>query len=160
MRIAPVGDGVRLRLNPAESHALELLFTGLQDDLQPGALAAGAPVSERLYPAGYADEPDARAFRELTEASLREDRSERLDQCLAELLTGRAMLRTEVVLDGEATQRWLRVVNDLRLTLGTRLGVTDDDDYELDEKDPQVRLRARYLWLTALQDSIVVAVMG
>jgi hypothetical protein len=65
-----------------------------------------------------------------------------------------------VILDGDGAERWMRVLNDLRLTLGTQLNISEDDDYELDEQDPQVHLRARYLWLTALQDALVTTVMG
>ena len=61
--------------------------------------------------------------------------------------------RTEVDLDADGAERWIRVLNDLRLALGTRLGITEDDDDELDESDPQVAPRARYCWLTALQDA-------
>jgi hypothetical protein len=159
VRIARSGEGARIRLNLAESHVLEQLFNELQDTLAPDALAPSDPVRERLYPAGYADAEQADAFRELTETSLRQERTERVDQCLAELLTGRSVRRTEVLLDADGAQRWLRVLNDLRLTFGTRLGISDDEDYVLDDGDPQLQLRARYLWLTALQDTLVVAVM-
>lgn len=151
---------MRVRLNIAESHMLEQLFNDLQGDLVPGVLDPSDPVQKRLYPAGYDDEESAAAFRDLTESSLRRDRSERVGQCLAEVRSGRSLRRTEVTLDADGTQRWLQALNDLRLTFGTRLGITDEDDYALDDADPQVQLRARYLWLTALQDSLVTTAMG
>jgi len=160
LRINKAGHGVRIRLNPAESQVLEQLFYELQDVLEAVALDSSDPVRKRLYPAGYDDEQEASAFRELTESTLRQDRTERVDLCLAELLTGRSLRRTEVMLDEEGIPRWLRVLNDLRLTFGTRLGISEDDDNELDDADPQVQLRARYLWLTALQDVLVTTVMG
>lgn len=159
MRLTRAGEEVRLRLNVAESHALEQLFGELQEVLAPDALEPSDPVRARLYPAGYADPDAARAYRELTEAGLREDRSARVDECLAELVGSRSVRRTEVRLDADAAERWLRVLNDLRLALGTRLGISEDDDYVLDEDDPQAHLRARYLWLTALQDALVTAVL-
>ena len=160
MRINRAGDGVRIRFNLAESHVLEQLLVELQDDLEPDALDPSDPVRQRLYPAGYTDVEAADAFRELTESTLRQDRSERVGQCLAELLTGRSLRRTEVTVDADGTQRWLRVLNDMRLTVGTRLGIREDDDYVLDEHDPHLQLRARYLWLTALQDTVVTTLMG
>jgi hypothetical protein len=160
VKLSKDGDGARIRLNLAESHVLEQLFIELQDILEPDALAPSDPVRKRLYPAGYADPDDADSFRDLTESGLQADRSERLDQCLAEVRAGRSLRRTEVSLDGDGAERWMRVLNDLRLTLGTQLNISEDDDYELDEQDPQVHLRARYLWLTALQDALVTTVMG
>ncbi|HZZ96242.1 MAG TPA: DUF2017 family protein [Jatrophihabitantaceae bacterium] len=160
MKITKDGGGARIRLNLAESHVLEQLFLELQDVLDPDALAPSDSVRKRLYPAGYADADDAASFRELTESGLHADRSERLDLCLAEVRSGRSLRRTEMHLDGDGAERWMRVLNDLRLTLGTQLNISEDDDYELDEQDPQVHLRARYLWLTALQDALVTTVMG
>jgi hypothetical protein len=160
MRVNRAGDGVRIRLTAAEAHLLVDLLTELEADLDPDALDPADPVRRRLYPAGYAETEAAQAFRQLTESTLRRDRSERVAACLAELPGGRPLRRTEIGLDADGTQRWLMVVNDLRLTLGTRLGISDDDDYALDHRDPQVGLRARYLWLTALQDLLVTTVMG
>jgi hypothetical protein len=117
-------------------------------------------VRERLYPAAYADGADAAAFRELTEAGLQQDRSERLERCRSELRRARSILRTELVLGPDDADRWIRVLNDARLTIGTRLDISEDDDGRLDASDPDVRDRARYVWLTALQDLLVTGLMG
>ena len=161
MRLTKVGEGVRIRLNLAESHVLEQLFTELQEILEPGALDPTDPVRRRLYPSAYADPDAAREYRELTEQSLLEERTARVDECLAEVVSGRSLRRTEVSLDADGVERWLRVLNDLRLTFGTQLDISDDDDeYDLHEDDPQAHLWARYLFLSALQNSLVTTVMG
>ncbi len=161
MRLRKSGDTVRIRLSVAESHVLELLLTEIRDVLAPGALDSADRVRQRLYPAGYLDDPAAAgAFRELTEQALQRERSERVDRCLAELRAARSIRRTDVALDAAAVDRWMRVLNDLRLTYGTRLDISEDDDYQLDENDPDVQLRARYVWLTALQDGLVATVLN
>jgi hypothetical protein len=161
MKISTAPDGnARLRLNLAESHVLEQLFHELQDVLAPDALRADDAVRQRLYPAAYEDAAQAQAYRELTESALQADRSSRVDECRAELRSGRSIRRTEVVLDADTAERWLQVLNDMRLAFGTRLQISEDDEYELNEADPDVQLRARYLWLTALQDALVTTLMG
>lgn len=149
------GESVRVRLSLAEAHVLQQMINDLQDVLGPDGLDPADPVHERLYPAAYESAADSEDFRELTEEGLREQRGERADQCLAELLRARSLVRTELSLDPESADRWIRVLNDMRLTLGTRLEITEDDDYELHSDDPQIHLRARYVWLTALQDMLV-----
>lgn len=144
-----------MRLSLAEAHVLQQMINELQDLLGPGGLDPSDPVHERLYPAAYESEADAEDFRELTEQGLREQRCERADQCLAELLKARSLVRTDLTLEPESADRWIRVLNDMRLTLGTQLEITEDDDYELHTDDPQIHLRARYVWLTALQDMLV-----
>ncbi|HEV2887175.1 MAG TPA: DUF2017 family protein [Jatrophihabitans sp.] len=109
------------------------------------------PVIQRLYPDGYTDDEEAaREYRELVESDLRAGRIGRLQACRAELPVGGG----RVLLDAEATDRWLRVLNDLRLALGTRLGVTEE--VELDDSEPAVQI---YFWLTAVQDLLVTQVM-
>ena len=90
------------------------------------------------------------------EESLRDTKAERVAECRAELPDGEG----DVDLDDEAAQRWLTVLTDLRLAIGTRLDVSEDDDPAIDPSDPDAQLRAIYQWLTALQDSLVHAVMG
>ncbi len=129
------------------------LLAGLIDDF--AALLSesdpGDPAMQRLYPAGYSDDDAASAeFRELVQSDLALGRTGRLEQCRAELPEGAGTVR----LDDEAVDRWLRVLNDLRLTLGTRLGVTEE--IELDSRDPVVNI---YHWLSAVQDLLITQVM-
>ncbi len=134
------------------------LLSALLDDLSEAfsTMSAEDPVRQRLFPDGYRDDPDAASeFRQLTESALETSRVERLGQCRAELSEG----RSELELDPEDTQRWLRVLNDVRLALGTRLGISEDDA-DIDPNDPDAHSRVVYYWLTSLQDSLVQAAMG
>jgi hypothetical protein len=165
LRITPAEGGVRVRLDAAESDTLASLVADLVAALRPDGLAPDDPVRLRLFPDGYQDNPDAAAaFRELTEHSLREERLGRAQQCLAELAdVSGSRRRRDITLPGSAAQRWLQVLNDMRLAMGTRLGVTEDSDLEdvaaLDPTDPGSMAWALYTYLTAVQDSLVRALM-
>jgi hypothetical protein len=59
-------------------------------------------------------------------------------------------------LDEETAQTWLRALNDLRLVLGTRLDVREDDGMRrLTEPGYAV-----YVWLTWLQSELIQALMS
>jgi hypothetical protein len=160
VKVTRHGESVRIRLGLAEAHVLEQLLTELQEFLEPDVVDASDPVQKRLYPAAYDDDADAAAYRELTESSLRQERRNRADECLADLRDARSLVRTDITMSGAEADRWIRVLNDLRLALGTRLDISEDDDYELRPGDPDVHLRARYVWLTALQDMLVTTLLG
>ena len=154
MRVTRRRGHARIRLESVEAGLLANLFDDLDGALQ--TLPDDDPVRQRLFPAGYrADEEAAAEFRSLTEDSLRESKAVRLGECRAELPSGEG----DIDLDDEAGQRWLTVLNDLRLAIGTRLSVSEDDDPDIDPSDPDAQLRAIYQWLTALQDSLVQAVI-
>lgn len=149
MRVRRKAGVLRVEVSEVEA----ALLGGLLDDFAD-ALAEpdpDDPVTQRLYPAGYTDDPDAaREYRELVEGDLRAERIGRLQACRAELpVAGGRML-----VDDEAIDRWLRVINDLRLALGTRLGVTEES--ELDDSQPAVQI---YSWLTAVQDLLVMQLL-
>ena len=160
LKVTRHGESVRIRLGLAEAHVLEQLLTELQEYLDPEALDPSDPVHARLYPAAYEDDADAAAFRELTESGLQQERRNRADVCLADLRDARSLVRTDLSMSAADADRWIRVLNDLRLALGTRLDISEDDDYELHPDDPDVHLRARYVWLTALQDMLVTTLLG
>ena len=159
MKVSRAGAGARIRLNLAESHVVEQLLDELRGILEPEALSGDDPVRLRLYPDAYQDASDSEAFRELTETALQAERSERVEACLAELHAGRSLRRTEIVLDADGADRWIRALNDLRLAYGTALEITEDDDYQVRMGDPEAPVRARYLFLTALQDVLVETLM-
>ena len=130
------------------------MFDDLAVSLDDGALDPDDPVRRRLYPAGYDDREAAAEFRALTESSLTRERTDRISRCTADLA-----LDDDLSLDDEAGQRWIQVLNDLRLALGTRLEITEDDDLAVVEGEPSDPRRAIYQWLTVVQDSLVRALM-
>lgn len=157
MKVRRRGGVIRLRLDPIEARLLIGLFDDLVDLVSvESSDGADDPVRRRLFPAAYRDDDVADAeFRSLTELTLRTERSERARECAADLAGDPA----HIELTYEAGQRWIAVLNDVRLALGTRLDVTQDDEPEIDPDDPGAGQRAIYYWLTATQDSIVRALM-
>ncbi len=120
------------------------------------------PAVERLFPDVYPEDPiEAAEFRRYTEADLH---SAKLDQARA-VLDSVVPAGGEVRLDEETADLWLRALTDVRLILGTRLGVQDETDIqaELDAavgRDPassRVDQLSVYAYLTYLQDSLVDA---
>ena len=117
------------------------------------------PALARLLPDAYREDPEAAAeFRRYTETGLREAKRAAARTALASLARPGRRHR----LGPDEAQAWLRALNDLRLTLGTRLGVTEDWDEllaGLPEDDARRYALAVYDHLTWLQESLVQALM-
>ncbi|MGU3437741.1 DUF2017 domain-containing protein [Actinomycetes bacterium M1A6_2h] len=64
-----------------------------------------------------------------------------------------------VVLTPEQADAWLSALNDVRLALGTTLGIEADTPDEFDADDPRAPHLDVYHWLTWMQDSLVQALM-
>ncbi|MGW8488114.1 DUF2017 domain-containing protein [Streptomyces sp. NPDC055886] len=106
-------------------------------------------------------------FRRFTEMDLRSGKREdalavvRTLDALSPVGDGGAVL----TLTGDECRSWLRSLNDLRLTIGTRLEVSDEDQgeegslYRLPDSDPRKPMVMAYLWLGALQESLVETLM-
>ncbi|MFN8199821.1 MAG: DUF2017 family protein, partial [Nakamurella multipartita] len=65
-------------------------------------------------------------------------------------------------LDDAAAAAWSSALNDVRLALGVRLQITEDDSPPpgVDDPDsPQAAMYATYRWLSAVQDSLVSAML-
>ncbi len=61
----------------------------------------------------------------------------------------------KVVLTPAQAESWLMGLNDVRLALGTTLGIDADTPEVLDEGDPRAPHLDVYHWLTWMQDSLV-----
>lgn len=127
--------------------------------LDPDAERPEDPALARLFPDAYLDDVDAAAeFRRFTERSLREAK-------VAHATTALETLRRsgeKVTLSGDEAAAWLGALNDVRLALGTRLGITEEGMAELAElpdDDPRAATFHVYDWLTYLQETLVRAVM-
>ena len=115
------------------------------------------PVLARLLPDAYSDDPEAAGeFRKYTEPALRSAKYEVARQMLDTLpeAGGRIQLSHDEALS------WLKALNDVRLALGVRLGVTEEfeeDWAKLKPDDPQWTAYEVYAWLGAVQESLVQA---
>ncbi|MFJ2848562.1 DUF2017 domain-containing protein [Streptomyces rubiginosohelvolus] len=126
-----------------------------------GAAGAGRPEEEQELRERSAE------FRRFTEMDLRTGKR---DDALAVVRTLDALSPAQdggavLTLTGDECLSWLRSLNDLRLTVGTRLEVSDEDQgeegslYRLPDSDPRKPMVMAYLWLGALQESLVETLM-
>lgn len=115
------------------------------------------PVLARLLPDAYTGDPEAaHEFRRFTEASLRSAKVECAQTLLDTLPAGGGKVR----LSSDQAEAWLRSLNDVRLALGVRLGVTDDFDGlndDVEPEDPRFAYVQVYQWLAYIQGSLVAA---
>lgn len=113
------------------------------------------PVLARLFPDAYRDDAEAAGeFRRYTEAGLRDGKRLNAQVVLDSLRPG------EITLDGEQAQAWLRILNDIRLALGTLLDITEEYGDQIAGLAPggrRYQMLVEYDWLTVLQHSLVEA---
>ena len=134
-------------------------MVGLTDnpELTDNAELPDDPVLARLLPDAYSDDPEASGeFRRYTEPGLRSGKAAAARTVLATLPPSGGRVR----LSEPEAQAWLRALNDVRLALGVRLGVTDDFDKrvaDIGPEDPRSAYVGVYQWLAFLQESLVQA---
>lgn len=132
-------------------HVLDEL-AGVVGDPQAGA------IKDRLFPRAYLDptEEDAeRQWQALVHDDLVSARVAAIAAVRADLDQG-----SPITLDEDGETRWLTVLNDARLTLGTALGITDDDPLVFAPDDPRAAGAEMYAFLTALQGDLVDVLLG
>ena len=143
------GGGIRLRLPDDERELLELLCEELRGRVDE---ERDHPDLRRLFPPAHADDQEAEdAYRRLVRSQLDVGR----ERAIA---TVQRTLRNDT-LSTEDAESWLRVLNDLRLVLGTRLDVNEEMSFDLDPNDPAAAELAVYAYLSWLQEQLVEALM-
>jgi hypothetical protein len=140
------GGGYRLRLGAEERQAIRELCA----ELRP-LVAGGDEAAARLFPPAYRDDAEASAaFDELVRSGLESERLAAFDAVTASVDADQ--------LDEEQAAAWCGVLNDARLILGERLGVTEKlYEQGINRDDPRAPELAFYAWLTWLQGEIVEA---
>ncbi|MEU6566550.1 DUF2017 domain-containing protein [Streptomyces parvulus] len=169
---------------------LELIGPGPAEDASDDPLAElfaegpseppADPVLRRLFPDAYGDPegtPQAREaeeqrassaeFRRYTENDLRAGKRETALAVIRALdaLTSRSAGQGTALLElsVEESRQWLGALNDLRLAIGSRLEIADEDDtdllFRLPDEDPRKPMVMAYLWLGGLQESLVATLM-
>lgn len=113
----------------------------------------------RLFPDFSADDADLSAgMRSLHEPSLLAAK----DAAAMTLLDTLPRSGGQVRLDEATAVAWSQAINDVRLALGVRLEITDDDTDPPgadDPESPQAAMYSTYRWLSAVQDSLVTTLL-
>ncbi|MEU9593925.1 DUF2017 domain-containing protein [Streptomyces sp. NPDC048219] len=171
---------------------LELIGPGPAEDASDDPLAElfaegpseppSDPVLRRLFPDAYGDPegtPQAREaeeqrahsaeFRRYTENDLRAGKREnalaviRALDALASASASAGEDGAVLKLSPGESRQWLGALNDLRLAIGSRLEIADEDDsdllYRLPDEDPRKPMVMAYLWLGGLQETLVATLM-
>ena len=140
------GGGYRLRLTPPERELLAALPGQLSE-----LLGTDDPSLRRLAPPAY--EHDAAASSDYA-AMVHGDLLDGRRQALATL----ARTASADTLTEDELGSWLTATNDLRLVLGTRLGVSEDTQGLMpSEDDPHAPEWVAYNYLSWLQEEVVAA---
>lgn len=167
---------------------LELIGPGPAEDVSDDPLAElfadgpseppSDPVLKRLFPDAYSDPegtpgPEeaqeqkaySSEFRRYTENDLRAGKRDsalaviRSLDALSPVDDGGAVLK----LSPEESRQWLGALNDLRLAIGSRLEIADEEDtdllYRLPDEDPRKPMVMAYLWLGGLQETLVTTLL-
>ncbi len=140
--------------------AVTLLKQVLSEVSEVVAAPPEGELHDRLYPRAYLDPTEESAeeqWQELVHDDLVHSRVGAIASVLADLdaATKAGSEYVEAVLDDEAQTRWLTVLNDARLTLGTLLGVSEDAPLEFTAGDPRATTAAVYDLLGEIQADLV-----
>lgn len=143
------GDGsFSITIPQQERQLLDQLLPQLRE------LIEGAdPLAWRLFPNPYPDHVKAAdEYADLIGDELRDNRLAALDTVTETLDAKR--------LEADQMGAWMQSINDLRLVIGTRLGVEEETEVEDYESDTDRSLFITYSYLGVMLDRIVVAITG
>jgi hypothetical protein len=145
---------------PQEDDSLEAML-----DFTGPTTAPDDPVLARLFPDAYRDDVDAAGdFRRFTESDLRSGKAAQASAVIDDLESAglgdepEPGTMVDVELDVPRAMDWLKALNDIRLALGTRLGIEDEHTAEeVGDDDPRAVVFEIYHWMAYLQESLVHA---
>lgn len=125
------------------------MLSGLITSLRDLLLEGSSPILRRLYPTAYPSDAEANAaFDALVHDQL-------LEQKLAALDTVESSLGATELSEPELVQ-WMNAINSLRLVLGTRLDISEDDEpLAVADDDPDRPLWVSYELLSQMLALIV-----
>jgi hypothetical protein len=142
-RIRRSRKGVEISLGAEERDLVKRLVPQLRELLVGGE----DPTLRRLFPTAYPDDPTRDGeYQSLVHDSLLEGR-------LAALETLETTVEARVITDAQLSA-WMGAINDLRLVLGTRLDVAEND-HDIDPDDPDATARLVYQYLGLLLEEVV-----
>ena len=134
--------GLELTLQENEREMMSVLVTQLRE-----LLGSDDASLRRLFPTAYQNDPERDAEYQILARSELQDRKYATLDTVEETLHATRIDETQAV-------AWMQVINQLRLVLGTRLDVGEDDD-GYDPDAPEALAKSVYFHLGMMLDSFV-----
>ena len=144
-----------LHLEAHECDLLRQLLSEMKTLLQAD-LPRADEVTKRLFPDAFDDERESENFRELVGDELRTMKLAAVNALADQISTDAP---AQIALTADAVPTLLAVLTDLRLAIGTRLGVTEETmTTEPDPSDPDGPALSVLHWLGWVQESVLAAI--
>lgn len=154
--VSDLVDQVRQLLAGRRAQASQDPLVAMTGMIVGSATPPEDPAVARLLPDFSQDDAElSSALRVLREPELIAAKDGAAVALLDSLPRGGGTVR----LDEDDAQAWISALNDVRLALGVRMGITDDGPPPGadDPSSPEAAMYATYRWLSAVQDSLVTA---
>jgi hypothetical protein len=143
--VEQVGDGYRVNLGRVEQR----IVVDSLDELRV-MLANHDPDTRRLFPTAYPDDAERDAeYHQLVNDELLQGQLDALDT-VERTVDGQTMDRDDL-------EAWMRAINSVRLALGTRLDISEEDSGEIDPDAPDAHDRLAYYLLTGILGATLAA---
>ncbi len=117
------------------------------------------PAIRRLFPDAYDDTDEASDHRRLVEGEQRSARAAEAEVVRAAVSSLAEQAHPMIRIPLAQQLVWLKVLNAMRLALGSRLGIHDEADAEaiegLEDDDPRRAVADVYEWLGYVQSSLL-----
>jgi hypothetical protein len=156
LRVRRRKDGsLSLSFPPSEALLLQTLPGQLRALLEDPDFTGQAV--DRLFPHAYKDQEKEAEYRKLLGDDLRRRKLECIDVFEATLRESRTGLRgLEVIVKPEEFELWLGFVNDMRLVLGAKLDIQDEDwSLDFDPSAPGSQELALLHYLSWLEEELL-----
>ena len=152
MRVQGGGDrDIHLELEEHEAELFRSLLIEMSTLLE--ATLTDDSIKERLFPRAYEDDEDEAKYKSLIGLDLEKTKRDTVKKTREMLGEYGAV---DLMLDADQTEGWLRLLTDLRLAIGTRLDVTEEDmASEIDPSTPEAAAFSVLHWLGWVQESIL-----
>jgi hypothetical protein len=159
--LADLVDQVRTLLADRRTSTPQDPLAGLTGVTVGPSTAPEDPAVARLLPDFSRDDAElSAALRMLREPEVIAAKDTAAVTLLDSLPRGGGTVR----LDEPTARAWLAALNDVRLALGVRMDITEDDvepaAASADPESPDYAMYVTYRWLAAAQESLVQALMG
>jgi len=126
------------------------LLLSMTNQLRELLLVDNGEEIRRLYPTAYPEDEEFEAdYKSMVHDQLLMARLEAIDTVEA------TVTNTEIT--SEQADQWMGTINEIRLVLGTKLDVSEDDEGEIDSDDPEASSRVIYQVLTSILGSLTDA---